>query len=309
MKSSSRTLISSVIISRTVGLPKFPCSIMPVFNKIDGIKSNLMSAMNAMVVYTAYCPWAEYINKVIINPFEHHHKPSITQIMSRKHRHKSHRSNWLRAAVLGANDGIVSTASLIVGVASAGSSSTAVIVAGCAGLVAGACSMAAGEYVSVSSQADTERADLALEKKSLAEDFDYELRELTVIYQRRGLTKELAKEVAKQLMAHDALGAHARDEIGITDTSAARPIQAAFVSAAAFTAGAGAPVLLSLFVPLQQLVWAVGIFCLILLATLGALAAKIGGAPVFRGGLRVVLWGAIAMVATATIGNLFDVTV
>ncbi len=229
--------------------------------------------------------------------------------MSRDHLHKSHRSNWLRAAVLGANDGIVSTASLIIGVASAGSSSMAIVVAGCAGLVAGACSMAAGEYVSVSSQADAERADLAMEEKSLAQDYDYELHELSAIYQRRGLTTELAKEVANQLMLHDALGAHARDEIGIMDTRAAQPIQAALVSAAAFTAGAGAPVLLSVFVPQQQLVGAVSIFCLILLATLGALAAKIGGAPVFRGGLRVVLWGAIAMVTTAIIGNLFDVTV
>lgn len=229
--------------------------------------------------------------------------------MSRRHQHKSHRNSWLRAAVLGANDGIVSTASLIVGVAAAGSSQADIVVAGAAGLVAGALSMAAGEYVSVSSQADTERADLDIEQASLTEDYDFELRELATIYRKRGLTPELAKQVAEQLMVHDALGAHARDEIGITDTGAARPLQAALASAAAFTAGALGPVLLAWLLPLAIMVPAIATGSLALLAALGAAAAYIGGASGVKGAGRVVLWGSLAMACTALVGKLFGIAV
>ncbi len=227
--------------------------------------------------------------------------------MSRRHTHRSHRGNRLRAAVLGANDGIVSTASLVIGVASAGSSPSQIVISGIAGMVAGALSMAAGEYVSVSSQADTERADLEMEQRSLDQDYDYELRELAAIYKQRGLTAELASQVAEQLMAKDALGAHARDEIGISTTIEPKPVQAAVVSAVAFTAGASTPVLLAAFAPLVILTPVIGACSLVLLAVTGAVAARIGGAPVLRGTMRVVFWGAAAMGITAGIGSLFGI--
>lgn len=224
--------------------------------------------------------------------------------MSHEEHHRSHRSGWLRAAVLGANDGIVSTASLIIGVAAATASHQQVIVAGLAGLVAGAMSMAAGEYVSVSSQADTEKADLLLEAQSIAEDEDSERQELAEIYQDRGLNPDLAVEVATALMAHDALGAHARDEIGITDTQAAKPVQAAFSSAVAFSLGAAVPLLVAWLVPGDDQMFIVGFASLIYLAILGGVAARAGGAPVLKGALRVTFWGALAMAVTALIGRL-----
>ena len=219
--------------------------------------------------------------------------------------HRTHRVGWIRAAVLGANDGIVSTASLIVGVAAAGAGRDSVIVAGMAGLVAGAMSMAAGEYVSVSSQADTEKADLVRERQELAEDEVGEHAELAAIYVNRGLATKLAAEVATQLMAHDALGAHARDEIGISDTMSARPVQAAFTSAGSFTVGALLPLLLVLVVPDSALVGAVAGSSLLFLAALGSLAARAGGAPVWRSVIRVTFWGALAMGLTAGVGSLF----
>ncbi len=221
--------------------------------------------------------------------------------------HRSHRSGWLRAAVLGANDGIVSTSSLIIGVAAASASHASVLLAGVAGLVAGAMSMAAGEYVSVSSQADAERADLALEKQSLEDDFESEHRELAKIYERRGLQKDLSREVATQLMDHDALGAHARDEIGITDIASARPIQAALYSASTFTVGAGLPLAVAWVSPGTRLTVTVALASLIFLALLGALAARMGGASMTVGAVRVTFWGALAMVATAAVGRLFGV--
>ena len=219
--------------------------------------------------------------------------------------HRTHRVGWIRAAVLGANDGIVSTASLIVGVAAAGAGRDSVIVAGMAGLVAGAMSMAAGEYVSVSSQADTEKADLVRERQVLAEDEVGEHAELAAIYVNRGLATKLAAEVATQLMAHDALGAHARDEIGISDMMSARPVQAAFTSAGSFTVGALLPLLLVLVVPDSALVGAVAGSSLLFLAALGSLAARAGGAPVWRSVIRVTFWGALAMGLTAGVGSLF----
>jgi len=219
--------------------------------------------------------------------------------------HRTHRVGWIRAAVLGANDGIVSTASLIVGVAAAGAGRDSVVVAGMAGLVAGAMSMAAGEYVSVSSQADTEKADLVRERQELAEDEVGEHAELAAIYVNRGLATKLAAEVATQLMAHDALGAHARDEIGISDTMSARPVQAAFTSAGSFTVGALLPLLLVLVVPDSALVGAVAGSSLLFLAALGSLAARAGGAPVWRSVIRVTFWGALAMGLTAGVGSLF----
>ena len=219
--------------------------------------------------------------------------------------HRTHRIGWLRAAVLGANDGIVSTASLIVGVAAAEASRNSVLVAGVAGLVAGAMSMAAGEYVSVSSQADTENADLAREREELATDVAVEHAELADIYVKRGLDAELARQVAAQLMAKDALGAHARDELGISDTLSARPVQAAFASAATFTVGAALPLVLVLFVPTAKLVWVVSGSSLFFLALLGALAASAGGAPVWKSVARVTFWGALAMALTAGVGALF----
>lgn len=222
--------------------------------------------------------------------------------------HRSDRIGWLRAAVLGANDGILSTASIVVGVASANSSREAILVAGLAAMVAGAMSMAAGEYVSVFSQADTEQADLELEKRELAIHPAEEMAELAEIYEKRGLDKELAMKVARQLMAKDALGAHARDELGITDLATARPLQAAFSSAAAFAAGALAPLLTAFIAQGQALVWVVSLVSLISLALLGGIAAKAGGAPVGRAALRVTFWGALAMVVTGVIGHWFGVS-
>ena len=229
--------------------------------------------------------------------------------MRHTERHRTHRVGWLRATVLGANDGIVSTASLIVGVAAAESSRGSVLVAGMAGLVAGAMSMAAGEYVSVSSQSDTEGADLERERGELATDGDNEHAELTSIYVARGLDPDLAKEVATQLMAKDALGAHARDELGISDTLSARPVQAAFASAGSFVAGAVLPLLLVFFVPREALTWSVSVSSLIFLALLGAVAAHAGGSPVGRSVARVTFWGALAMALTALVGALFGSTV
>jgi len=223
--------------------------------------------------------------------------------------HFAHRIGWLRATVLGANDGIVSTASLIVGVASAEASRSTVLVAGMAGLVAGAMSMAAGEYVSVSSQADTERADLERERHELETDTDFEHRELAAIYERRGLEPKLAQEVATQLMAHDALAAHARDELGLSDVHSARPIQAAVSSAASFAIGAALPMGATLWAPESRLVPTVAGASLVFLATLGVIAAKAGGAGALRGAARVTFWGALAMALTAAVGSLFGVAV
>ena len=223
--------------------------------------------------------------------------------------HRSERIGWLRAAVLGANDGIVSTASLVLGVASAGGSRAAVLVAGVAGLVAGAMSMAAGEYVSVRSQADTEAADLAKERRELAADVKSEERELAAIYVQRGLQPALAQEVALQLMAHDAMGAHARDELGISDTFVARPVQAAIASASSFTAGAALPLLVTALTPTSTLIGVVATSSLAFLAALGALAARTGGADVYAGAWRVTFWGALAMLLTAAVGALFGTAV
>lgn len=225
--------------------------------------------------------------------------------MKHPEKHRTHRIGWLRAAVLGANDGIVSTASLIVGVAAADSSRSSVLVAGVAGLVAGAMSMAAGEYVSVSSQADTERADLKLETNELAADSVGEHAELAAIYVTRGLDASLADQVAAQLMAKDALGAHARDELGISEVLSARPVQAAMASAGTFAVGAALPLLLVFFVPRSALVWTVSGGSLLFLALLGSLAARAGGAPVLNSVVRVTFWGALAMALTAGVGALF----
>lgn len=219
--------------------------------------------------------------------------------------HRTHRVGWLRAAVLGANDGIVSTASLILGVAAAEASRGGILVAGIAGLVAGAMSMAAGEYVSVSSQSDTERADLEREREELATEGELERAELAAIYVTRGLDAELANQVATQLMAKDALGAHARDELGISDTLSARPVQAALASAGTFAVGAAMPLLLVVLVPTTALVWAVSGSSLFFLALLGSLAARAGGSPVWRAAVRVTFWGALAMALTAGVGALF----
>ena len=227
--------------------------------------------------------------------------------MRHAERHKTHRIGWLRAAVLGANDGIVSTASLVLGVAAAGADSKGILVAGVAGLVAGAMSMAAGEYVSVSSQADTECADLARERKELAESPEDEHAELAAIYVKRGLDAALASKVAAQLMQHDALGAHARDELGISDTLAARPVQAALASAITFSAGAVLPLLIVVLFPVSVLMWSVAGSSLLFLALLGSLSARAGGAPVIPAVLRVTFWGALAMVLTAGVGALFGV--
>ena len=227
--------------------------------------------------------------------------------MSHHEEHRSHRVGWLRAAVLGANDGIVSTAGLIIGVAAAGGTQESILLAGVAGLVAGAMSMAAGEYVSVSSQSDTENADIALERKALEEDFDLEVEELTHIYEDRGLETDLAREVAEKLMAHDALGTHLRDEIGISESNGAQPIQAAFFSAVTFTVGAALPLSLAWVVPGPQLISSVAVSSLLFLASLGALAARAGGASVLIGSMRVTFWGALAMVVTAMVGRAFGV--
>ena len=225
--------------------------------------------------------------------------------MIRHHeKHLVQRIGWMRASVLGANDGILSTASLIVGVAAANSSQPQILLTGIAGLVAGAMSMAAGEYVSVSSQSDTENADRGREQRELEEDPESERRELAAIYRTRGLDSALALQVADQLMAHDALGAHMRDELGINEIMVARPVQAALSSAASFAVGAILPVLMALIFTGARLVEAVIVASLILLAVLGAIGARAGGASLWRGALRVVFWGALAMGATALIGKL-----
>lgn len=227
--------------------------------------------------------------------------------MSYQEHHRIHRIGWLRAAVLGANDGIVSTSSLIIGVASAGASPESILLAGIAGMVAGAMSMAAGEYVSVKSQFDTEQADLALERESLADNFEHEVEELAEIYEQRGLESGLALQVAKQLMEHDALGAHARDEIGISTSSRPRPVQAAVSSAMTFTLGAALPLLTAWCFAGPLVVSAVAVASLVFLAMLGALAARAGGASVVIGATRVTFWGALAMLITAGVGRLFGV--
>ena len=225
--------------------------------------------------------------------------------MRHKERHRSGRIGWLRAAVLGANDGIVSSASLVVGVAAAGVPRLDVIIAGIAGLVAGAMSMAAGEYVSVSSQSDTEAADLARERDELATDAQGEHKELTGIYVARGLEPALARQVADQLMAHDAIGAHARDELGISEVQRARPVQAALASGATFSVGAALPLLIVLLVPIGALTPAVMGSSLVFLASLGWLAARAGGAPAAMGAVRVTFWGALAMAVTYAVGSFF----
>jgi VIT1/CCC1 family predicted Fe2+/Mn2+ transporter len=224
--------------------------------------------------------------------------------MAHREWHRSDRIGWLRATVLGANDGIVSTASLVVGVAAANAARQDVLQAGVAGLVAGALSMAAGEYVSVSSQADTEQADLARERQELATQPAAEEDELTGIYVGRGLEPELARSVARQLMARDALAAHARDELGITEELAARPLQAAMASAASFAVGAGVPVATILIAPAGALVPVIGVVSLVCLLVLGALSARAGGAPILIGAARVTLWGVLAMLVTAAVGRL-----
>lgn len=233
--------------------------------------------------------------------------------MSRLHQHpESHlvaRIGWLRAAVLGANDGIVSTASLIVGVAAAAAKPGDILLAGVAGLVAGAMSMAAGEYVSVSSQSDTEQADLNRERKELSQNIGFEQEELAQIYVQRGVETNLARQVAQQLMAKDALGAHARDELGISEITTARPIQAAFTSAATFSVGAALPLLMVLITPTRFLVAAVSIASLIFLALLGAVGASAGGADVIKATARVTFWGAFAMALTAGVGAIFGTAV
>jgi len=224
-------------------------------------------------------------------------------------RHRSERIGWLRAAVLGANDGIVSTASLLVGVAAAEAGRSAVLVAGVAGLVAGAMSMAAGEYVSVSSQSDTEKADLGRERHELETMPGPEREELRSIYVKRGLDPDLAGRVADQLMEKDALGAHARDELGISEVQMARPVQAALASAATFSAGAALPLVTAAVVPPTSIVISVSAVSLVSLALLGGLAAGAGGAPIARGVLRVTFWGALAMAITAAVGRLFGAVV
>jgi vacuolar iron transporter family protein len=233
----------------------------------------------------------------------------MTRLHSQTERHLVSRIGWLRAAVLGANDGIVSTASLIVGVAAASASTSEVLVAGVAGLVAGAMSMAAGEYVSVSSQSDTEQADLARERAELADQPEFEREELAQVYIQRGVSAELAHQVADQLMAKDALGAHARDELGISEVTAARPVQAALTSAATFAVGAAMPLAMVMLMPSSLLVMGVSIASLLFLAFLGAVGARTGGANVWKATFRVTFWGALAMGLTAAIGALFGTVV
>ena len=230
-----------------------------------------------------------------------------TPYLPRRERHRGHHIGWLRAAVLGANDGAISTASLVVGVAAAHATWHSILVAGLAGLAAGAMAMAAGEYVSVSSQSDTEGADLALERRELTDDVEGERKELTAIYVARGLTQALAEQVATQLMEHDAMGAHARDELGITEEMAAHPVQAAFASAASFTIGATIPLLVVCLFPVTYAVPGVFVATLCELTVLGAVAAKVGGARIWIGALRVAFWGALAMAVTAGVGVLFHV--
>ena len=224
-------------------------------------------------------------------------------------RHRTERIGWLRAAVLGANDGIVSTASLVVGVAAAESARSSVLVAGVAGLVAGAMSMAAGEYVSVSSQSDTELADKGREQAELAAEPEAELAELEGIYVRRGLSQELARQVAQQMTAHGALTAHLRDELGLSETMSARPVQAAWSSATSFAVGASVPLAVAAIAPAANLVVAVSLASLLCLAVLGAVSARAGGAPVVRATIRVCFWGALAMALTAAVGKVFGAVV
>lgn len=239
-----------------------------------------------------------------------HREGSVIMLKAQQRElHRTNRIGWLRASVLGANDGIVSTASLVVGVAAASAGRSEVLVAGIAGLVAGAMSMAAGEYVSVSSQADVEQADLARERDELKRDHEFEVEELAAIYVARGLEPGLAQQVAGQLMAHDALGAHARDELGITESMAARPIQAAFASAASFTVGAAMPLLVVLVMPETSLILTVSLISLLLLALLGVLSARAGGAPLMKSTVRVTFWGALAMGLTAAVGAVFGTVV
>ena len=227
--------------------------------------------------------------------------------MSHEENHRSNRVGWLRAAVLGANDGIVSTSSLIIGVTAASADQHNILLAGLAGLVAGAMSMAAGEYVSVSSQLDTIKADLAIEKQALEQDYEDEIDELAQIYEQRGLDPHLARQVAEKLMDHDALGAHARDEIGLSDTHSANPLQAAMFSAMTFTIGASLPLLVAWIIPLPHLITMVAVFSLLFLAALGAIAARTGGASMVIGAIRVTFWGALAMLLTAIVGQIFGV--
>ncbi|WP_440959805.1 VIT family protein [Oceanicaulis sp. LC35] len=233
--------------------------------------------------------------------------------MSRLHKHAEHhlvaRVGWLRAAVLGANDGIVSTASLIVGVSAASAATSDVVIAGVAGLVAGAMSMAAGEYVSVSSQSDTEQADLARERAELRDQPEFEREELAQIYMERGLEEGLAFQVADQLMAKDALGAHAREELGISEITTARPIQAAFTSAATFAVGAALPLLMVFLMPVELLAVGVSVASLLFLALLGGIGARVGGANIYKAAARVTFWGAAAMALTAGIGSMFGAVV
>ena len=233
----------------------------------------------------------------------------MSRLRAHPESHLVSRIGWLRAAVLGANDGIVSTASLIVGVAAAAAKPSDILIAGVAGLVAGAMSMAAGEYVSVSSQSDTEQADLARERKELSADTVSEHEELAEIYIKRGVEPDVARKVAEQLMAKDALKAHARDELGISEITAARPVQAAFTSALTFSAGAGMPLLAALLSPSGWLVSTVSAASLLFLALLGAIGARAGGANVLRATMRVTFWGALAMALTAGIGALFGTVV
>ncbi|HEX3159100.1 MAG TPA: VIT family protein [Gemmatimonadaceae bacterium] len=229
--------------------------------------------------------------------------------MRHRETHRTDRVGWLRAAVLGANDGLISTSSLVVGVAATAATHTTIVTSAVAGMVAGAMSMAAGEYVSVSSQADTERASLAMERRELREDLPAERAELAAIYESRGLTPALAEQVAMQLMVHDALGAHARDELGLSEAASARPLQAAGASAASFAVGAALPVLVVVATSRGALLPVVVGSTLVLLAILGGLAARAGGASIARGATRVTFWGAIAMAATATVGALFGAVV
>lgn len=225
------------------------------------------------------------------------------------HIHRTHRSGWLRAGVLGANDGVLSISSLLLGVAAAHMGSSGILVAGFAGLVGGALSMGAGEYVSVSSQADAERADLDIERHALQHDYDAEHAELRDIYIRRGVDHELATNVSRQLMSHDALGAHARDEIGITDALTARPLQAAAASSVSFVCGGIIPLLVGILTPDNMRISAIAVVSLVFLAALGAMAARAGGASMLRGAARVLLWGALVMGITGAVGALFGVLI
>ena len=229
--------------------------------------------------------------------------------MQHKEYHRIERIGWLRAAVLGANDGIISTSSLLIGVAAAHTPYNGILIAGIAGLIAGAMSMAAGEYISVSSQADTEKSALQREKKELESSLPNEMEELTTIYINRGLEPTFAKEVVKQLMAKDALGTHARDELGITEISSARPLQAAMFSACSFTLGSLLPLLIIFIVPRTYLILVISVMAVLFLALLGGVAAKVGGARIILGALRVVVWGTLAMIVSAGIGSLLGIAI